>query len=912
VAIPKFKVQKRRSVPWWTQEIDQKRKEVNRLRRMYQRSDDKLREKNKRIYYSAKKAYQRLVDQSKRNSWQKYCGESRVWSMPWKISQHKLKVQTPIASIKKNDGTYTETIASTMSYMIDELFPLDDPLLDTQCQKVIRDKMEIPIQTPDDCEITELEISDAITGQNDHKAPGIDGLSAEIIKRSYIAIPQVFMYLFNKCFEIGYFPRNWKIANLKLILKAKDRLQELITSYRPISLLPIIGKSFERIITNRLQWYLYTNNLMHGNQYGFTPQKSAEDLVNKICETAKNQLKNKGITLMVSLDIRGAFDNAWHPMIMENLRSKNCPKNVFEIVKSYLNDRKLIFKIGDHSVERLMNKGCPQGSVIGPLLWNILYDGLLRIKMPIGSEIFGFADDTLLLITGNTMDQIRTRANRALKMINDWGKEVKLQFNNDKSAALIITKKQKCKLITLKLGSGQIPIVKSLKYLGVTIDSTLNWTQHINTVLNRAIKTIHRLGIIARNTWGLGSEALKIIYKGAIEPIVLYCSSVWVEAVKRKRIVKSLLRVQRLIAIRIVKAFRTVSTEAAIILAGIIPLNLRVEETADLFKIKKVDEYTINGINNSDLQRPLNFQNRFHPSKEPIIMTNENNGNLNIYTDGSKLNGHVGCAFTIWDGNQELTFERKRLDNRCSVFQAELLAIKGSLKAILNMFHSNEDLKRIIINSDSISSINAIVQIKSRNQMVHDIKTIINELKNRNIQISFNWVKAHSGERGNERSDQLAKEAASSQRLIEYKLINESAIKSIIRQRSLRKWNEQWKETHNGALTKMYFPTIEDRMKINNQNIFNYKFTQFLTGHGNFRQYLKRIGVESSAECECGKGEETPIHLIFDCDKLLVQRQQMVNESIRRKKGWPIKLYEIINDKSMLLELIMFINCINI
>ena len=220
-------------------------------------------------------------------------------------------------------------------------------------------------------------------------------------------------------------------------------------------------------------YYLYSNNLMSKNQFGFEPQKSTEDAINYVLNIANDQIQKKKFLLLISLDISGAFDNIWHPFILYQLRNKKCPKNIFNAIKSFLDGRKVIFRYGDNVCEKFLTKGCSQGSAIGPGLWKIIYDSLLNLKLPKFVEVIGFADDSLVLVRGDSIEQIEKYANESLKLIYNWGLNIKLSFNPNKTLAMLITRKYKYSLPSIKMNNVNITFVNHIKYLGVIIDKVI-------------------------------------------------------------------------------------------------------------------------------------------------------------------------------------------------------------------------------------------------------------------------------------------------------------------------------------------------------------------------------------------------------------------------------------------------------
>ncbi|GFT50578.1 uncharacterized protein TNCV_551711 [Trichonephila clavipes] len=127
----------------------------------------------------------------------------------------------------------------------------------------------------------------------------------------------------------------------------------------------------------RLNHYLRKSSLKNADQYGFTPQKSAEDAPVRLCDIIKEGKRKNHVTFLISLDIKGAFDNAWWPGILHLLKSFKVPKNIFCLIRSFLHCRSADLTLGNVTKNHVLEKGCPQGSVMGPFLWNLIMDDIL-------------------------------------------------------------------------------------------------------------------------------------------------------------------------------------------------------------------------------------------------------------------------------------------------------------------------------------------------------------------------------------------------------------------------------------------------------------------------------------------------------------------------------------------------------
>lgn len=213
------------------------------------------------------------------------------------------------------------------------------------------------------------------------------------------------------------------------------------------------GKILEKLVANRLQWQLVAGRLLSPNQFGFIPQKSTEDALTTAIKKIEEGLNSKDIVAVVSLDIRGAFDNAWWPSIIAQLNIKGIDPEVVRILCNYLKDRTVIMTYAGVTLERTTDRGCVQGSTCGPVLWDIQIDPVLRTVDAAEVHVQAFADDILVIGRAKTGLDLQHKINKALDQVYQWGKENKLQFAPSKTQAIIITKKYKYDSPTLQMGA---------------------------------------------------------------------------------------------------------------------------------------------------------------------------------------------------------------------------------------------------------------------------------------------------------------------------------------------------------------------------------------------------------------------------------------------------------------------------
>jgi hypothetical protein len=273
-------------------------------------------------------------------------------------------------TLQNPDGTKTETIIETLQLTLDQLIPEDNKKEDTPYHMTIREQTKQPLYTTDDKEFTKEEVRQVIESLQPKKAPGPDGITNEIVKLVFKALPTTMTAVYNACLRTGRFPENWKIAKILLIVKPGRENSADTTKYRPISLLNTEEKVLEKLLSKRIMHHLYKTEYLNKHQYGFTPQKRTIDAAMEVKQYIEPHLKRGGVAIMVMLDVYGAFDSAWWPAILLRLREAKCPRNLFYLAQDYLKDGKAIITTNSANVGKNITKGCPQGSCCGPIFWD--------------------------------------------------------------------------------------------------------------------------------------------------------------------------------------------------------------------------------------------------------------------------------------------------------------------------------------------------------------------------------------------------------------------------------------------------------------------------------------------------------------------------------------------------------------
>ncbi|GFY36301.1 transposable element Tc3 transposase [Trichonephila clavipes] len=269
------------------------------------------------------------------------------------------------------------------------------------------------------------------------------------------------------------------------------------------------------------------------------------------------------------------------------------------------------------------------------------------------------------------------------------------------------------------------------------------------------------------------------------------------------------------------------------------------------------------------------------------------------YTDGSKMDGRVGFAFVVFRSGVESENFQFRIRDECTVFVAELLCLNFAVKWITEQ---NSVISEYLICTGSLSSLDSLKCISSSNNIIVEIQKQLKSLRDKKISIDFAFVRGHTGVFGNERADWLAK--AATKRKIDIDVnIPKSFYKKITKERMVKSWNQEYLISNKGNITKNFFPTINKRLSCHHFYT-NYKLTQFLTGHGNFKSYLNQFNLVPSSFCDCNiGGEENVEHVILLCSNCQVIYSQFDlaihqndHQARRRFVEWPQNEIAVVPD----------------
>lgn len=542
---------RRTNAYWWTPTIAGLHKDCVRARRSLQRANrfprDPVILPLQQAYKAARTNLKRAIVASKRTCWDNLCREvdGSPFGDAYRIVMRRYERTPPVLP------------AATVQGIVAALFPTHEPVryevfADQPCAPFGRD-----------------ELISAASKIKPGKSGGPDGVPPDVIKLLASEYPDDVLRVMNRCLEAGEFPRVWKHGRLVLVRK-NDKHDDAPSSFRPLCLLNVLGKLLEHLVLGRLCLELCESGGLSERQYGFRAGMSTIGACSRVVTLIREARSDGLLPALVLLDVRNAFNSASWKCILLALRSLNISPYIRRIIQSYLQERSVVINTAEGEQTFAVNSGVPQGSVLGPTLWNILYDGLLRAPMPAGAELVAYADDLALFVKGSHEEEVEDLVDCAMTSISRWMLTNQLQLAPEKTEAIVVSGRREIRPIVFNIQGRLVSPKREVRYLGIWLDHRLSFVPHVSEVSKKALKSTRAIARMMANRGSLGSDARRVL-ASVTTSILLYGVPVWGAALGSGA-VEDLESVQRQAALRVCSAYRTVSKEAVLVLASMLPL----------------------------------------------------------------------------------------------------------------------------------------------------------------------------------------------------------------------------------------------------------------------------------------------------------------------------------------------------
>ena len=370
--------------------------------------------------------------------------------------------------------------------------------------------------------ISTCDVSKVIRNLRNDKSPGPDNITPNLLKMCSVPISPVLCKLFNISLSLGQLPMSWKQANVSPIHKAGD--SSLPSNYRPIALTSVVCKIIEKVITNEIQHHTTEYCLLNPNQHGFVKGKS--------CVTQLLNVTNRWLRILdvpsppkidaIFLDFQKAFDLMPHDVLLQKLNSRYfISGSLWQWIRSFLcNREQRVIHRGALSSWFPVLSGVPQGSVLGPTLFNLFIDDILTQTI---SPCVLFADDTLVYRPISNVQDMHILQND-LDKLNEWCIINKMRINEKKTKVMRITCSRQPGIPNYTLNNTLLQSVTEFRYLGIMLNNKLTWHNHVEYITRKANRM---LGFVLSVTRSLAPHTIFSIFKSLVIPILEYGQPVW-------------------------------------------------------------------------------------------------------------------------------------------------------------------------------------------------------------------------------------------------------------------------------------------------------------------------------------------------------------------------------------------------
>ena len=904
--------------PWLTPEIQTAQKEI---KHKLMKARNTKANRDWAAHRSHTKNYKKLVKKTKRESWKNFCKEAESVHESARMNKILKTCTNPhekLNAVYNAKGKLTQDPSETLTVLIDTHFK--------ECET--GEEAEISEATsPEEQTIAKIyneeRISEAVKAFKPYKAAGPDGIQPILLQKAWKHIGAVTRNIMIASHRLQHIPAPWTESKGIFLNKPGKTDYHQAKSFRTITLAPTFLKLHERVVLWHMQHDLNMEELSSDRQHGFRKGKSTESALHKVIHKIESRIAKNGYVLGTFLDIEGAFDNVSHKAIAEAINKSPVDKSTAGWITAMVTSRKLTITHKTCTKRFHVKRGCPQGGILSPFLWNLVVEDLLQYSAKeIPGYLQAFADDLVVLCECNDYEVARARTIKSIQTIERWCKTKGLNISALKTKIINFTTKTKKSKLLLKpfmVGGKPISLSKTVKFLGVTLDSKLNFNEHITKIAEKATASLMQCKKAVGPTWGLTPKTCRWMYQAVIRPIITYCATVWIRALATDHNRKKLRSVQAL-ALRIMSGALPGTPSEALNYITCTPdiINfLNGEAAKGASRLQAYNDWTketlptgsgifnahstinnefIKNLDmpkaNKDLIKPKLAFNKSYKLQYPKGTTELElyKGNLKeaiskinpeaitCYTDGSKNEKDdtgYGYIITTHNNSTELHKVAAKMPNFSSVFQAEVTAITTSAIKLQGTCG-----KEIIFLTDSLSALQTLNNKLINSMTIKRCHNSLNELAKHN-DVKLMWVEAHKGHWGNEEADTLAKEGTTSNNIVPG-YIPQSHIKQQINLAVMEMDKCDWSITnyrHTNLTIGQNTKTTAKDLRSLETNREKYRAAiHLITGHAALNHHLHKMQqVETNICAYCETEEETTSHFLGTCPAFARIRGEIFN-----------------------------------
>jgi len=480
------------------------------------------------------KTLRAVMAEAKRMSYNRFVSDSinkskATWNLVKELTVNDDGTRIPIKHLceKYKDP---HTAADSINKYFTNMCPLLNQTGQTDTSKLMENQRSLYVDP-----VTMSEVYNLIMNLKNTSAVGIDDIPVKVLKYLADIICVPLTYLINLSFTTGEFPDYLKTSITKPQYKKGSKSE--VGNYRPISILSNISKIFEKAIFKRMQNFLEMTNIITNNQNGFRTNKSTTHTIYQGISEILTSLNNKKATTCVMVDLSKAFDSVQHQILFNKLYKCGIRGLAFKLIENYLQNRTQITEINMtvnevyRSPPSNIHMGVPQGSILGPLLFIVYMNDIVGV---LPESIYLYADDTNIIFSSPDKDKIQSNISDALNKLNKWFTNNNLKMNIEKTQIVnFLYRLPQTPELTICYDTEVIKSATSASFLGVTIDSRLDWKQHIDEICKNMARFCYALRLISKM---VNEKTALMCYHAYIESRMRYGVIFWCNSSDSNRI----------------------------------------------------------------------------------------------------------------------------------------------------------------------------------------------------------------------------------------------------------------------------------------------------------------------------------------------------------------------------------------
>jgi ribonuclease HI len=841
-------------------------------------------------YKEAFNGYKKACNKARKESWRNFCESISDTHEASRLRKALSKDPQVPSYLQRPDGTWTESGQETLDLLVDTHFPgctVATPGEGVSMRSAGNSCLSI------DATVSSPKLEWVINAFGPYKAAGPDGVIPAMLQNALGRVTPWLVDIFKGCLRLGFIPTIWRRVRAIFIPKAGKSGHSGPKDYRPISLTSFLLKTLERLVDLRLRDTL-SNGLLRKSQHAYLKGRSVETALHEVVGIVEKSLHFKEFTLAAFVDIEGAFNNVDGAAITNRLQVLGVEDWATAWIGAMLRGRIIESCLGSGRIERQVTRGTPQGGVLSPLLWLLVVDEFLESPAARATHVVAYADDIALLVTGKFPSTLSEILTSALRELEEWANRGGLGINPSKTELVLFTRRRKVEDFRRpSVGGTTLSLASEVKYLGIILDSKLDWRRNIEVRVGRALTAFYSCRRMFGARWGMRPGMVHWLYVAVILPILTYGCLVWWRAGRTKSNLQTLARVQRLACIGITGALRSTPTAGMEVILHLLPLDLHLKSVAAGGAIRlresglwKQTDYGHGAVlsdfpaipESIDYATPLidfgvNYSVRIPDRSAWNGRPGMGGGAIAVFADGSKMG--LGTGAGIYSGKLGLSCSF-RLPDGCSVFQAEVLAVCEAAKAI-----AQRELprSRVVLYSDSRAALGALAAKVTNSKLVRACREALNDLALRH-RVELCWVPGHSDIEGNEMADRLARAGSALDRALANTSIGVplATVKRSIGETSFRLASYRWETTVGCRIARRLWPRYDRGMTAYLLALDRDSLRLLvgaITGHCLIGVMATRMGVPGNDLCRsCGdeEAQEDIEHLLCECPALQERR----------------------------------------